>query len=497
MNMKLALDDITRIYETMRASSRQCIENGDYEESLGFIKAAARTAYLFNWIYADEELEEQLKTLSYRMIRSTPLDPRKGRIVLYDSFATDNRGLTQQYIRALKAQNSEFLFIFENENPKTSQAIRAELEQYGKCEIHSMDSTLSLVEWVSTLYERIHSYQPEKLLMHLSPWAAEAIIAFHALAPITKYQINLTDHAFWLGVKCLDYSLEFRDYGCTVSIAKRGLAESQLLINPYYPIIARVPFKGLPAETESRVVIFSGASFYKVYGRNDAFLYLVKRMLDENPEAVIIFAGNGEGRKIHNFIRDQGLERRFILIGNRSDINEVFARCDIYLGTYPIAGGLMSQFAAANAKPIVAFTTPDIPCNFVEGIVCHKKRVDITSTDENLFLTEVRKLVTDKTYRQQKGRLLREALIAPDDFNANFNSIMTARQSAYEWDFEEINYQAFTDLYLEVENNYQDPFKRLFLKTFKVRVLFAFPLLALKSLPKVLFRQFKLKLGLI
>ena len=36
-------------------------------------------------------------------------------------------------------------------------------------------------------------------------------------------------------------------------------------------------------------------------------------------------------------------------------IDAVFENCDIYLGTYPICGGLMSQYAAMHAKPILAY----------------------------------------------------------------------------------------------------------------------------------------------
>ena len=34
---------------------------------------------------------------------------------------------------------------------------------------------------------------------------------------LRRYQVNLTDHAFWLGAKPVDICIEFRDYGAIVS----------------------------------------------------------------------------------------------------------------------------------------------------------------------------------------------------------------------------------------------------------------------------------------
>lgn len=489
--MKLQLNDIVSSYEVMRTTSRKCINSGNYERAIQLIRSAARTAYLFNWIYSDDDLEEQIQIISKQMLSPLPLEYQKGRFVFYDSFGYDNRGLTQQYVRALIAQGAEFLYVFENESPENSINIRLELEEYEKCEIFSLDQSLPLKERLLSLYRVIYAYRPEKIFMHLSPWAVEALIVFHAFESVIKYQINLTDHAFWLGVRCLDYSLEFRSYGCTISLEKRNLDYGQLLVNPYYPITSKLEFKGFPVETKNRVVMFSGGTFYKIYGHNGCFFHLVKKILDENPEVLILFAGSGEGEEIDKFIRENQLQQRFILIGNRTDINEVVAHCDIYLGTFPITGGLMSQLAATNAKPILAYTTVDIPCNNVEGIVCHKHLVPITFTDEEAFLAEAKRLVSDEIYRLQRGRSLKEAIITATDFNSNFQQILQSNKNIIQFEIESINYESFTNLYLEVENNYQSPFKRLFLKTFRAQAILKLPVIFIKIAPKVLLAEVK------
>lgn len=493
MTLTLTLNDIKRTYEKIRTMGRRQIAAGNDDAALRGIETAAKIAYSFNWIYADDELETQLRIISKRKIKSEPLVPEPGRVVFYDSWGWDNRGLTQQYIRALKAMDIDFLFIFENEDPEQSSGIRSELNEYDKCEIFSIDRSLPLTGRLDSLHRRILTYRPEKLLMHITPWAVEALTVFHALTTVIKYQINLTDHAFWLGTGCLNYSLEFRSYGCTVSLEKRKLHRTQLLLNPYYPISSGETFRGFPEEAKGRVVLLSGGSFYKIYGQNGAYFRLVKRLLQDNPETVLLFAGNGNEKEIRKFIADNYLEKRFLLLGHRPDINEVFARCDIYLGTYPICGGLMSQLAAVNSKPILAYTTPDIPCNYVEGIICHNRPISITFTGEEAFFSEAKKMVRSDVYRRQLGEALRAAIISPEDFNHNFDTLLKTKQSHIEFKREEIDYDAFSALYLEVENNYLNFFKRLLLKTFWIKVPFLFPVVSFKILIALLFRRFSLK----
>lgn len=53
--------------------------------------------------------------------------------------------------------------------------------------------------------------------------------------PITRYLINLQDQTFWLGGNAIDYSIEFRPFGASVSMERRGLKREQLLMLPFYP----------------------------------------------------------------------------------------------------------------------------------------------------------------------------------------------------------------------------------------------------------------------
>ncbi len=480
--MALTLDDITRSYEKLKDLSRRRIRAGRHPDALAIIQTAATIAYHVNWIYTDDELEAQLREISDRTIRPERFTPVPGRFVFFDSWGWDNRGLTQQYVAALKHIGAEFLFVFENQDERQSQRLRAELRAYDRCEVFALDRSRPAIERMDALYRRIAAFRPERLLMHITPWAAEALAAFHALPGVLKYQINLTDHAFWLGARCLDYCLEFRDYGCTVSLEKRGLMGEQLLKLPYYPITASEPFRGLP-DTRGRVVIFSGSSFYKILGRDGAFFRLARRLLDENPEAVLLFAGGGDERPVRRFIRESGLDDRFLLLGHRPDVTEVFARCDIYLGTYPICGGLMSQLAAAHGKPILAFTTPDLPCNYIEGIVSAAPTRPITATSEEELLGQARRLVQDEQYRRRTGEELRASLTSRAEFDRSFERLLESNEPPHPFARERIDFDAFSELYLEVENRYLHSSTRLLAKAFRAKMPLLFPVMFLKSIP--------------
>lgn len=496
--MKLKLKQVDDSYEIFKKCALKAYQENEINKAIGYIKAASKIAYNINNLYTDADLEMLLEKISQYFTKYDNNKIKNSKLVFFDSFGWDNRGLTQQYIRALISNDNEFMFIFENFEKAKSENIYNELKNYEKCKILKLDNNVDSYSSIIKLREHIESYDPDIALLHLNPWAAEALIAFNCFPSITKYQINLTDHAYWLGSSCINYSLEFRHYGCNVSHYKRGLKKEQLLLQPFYPICESSHFEGFPIENLSeKIKVFSGGSLYKIYGKDKLYFRIIKRLLDENPSMIIFYAGGGDSKPITQFLRNNNLTHRFILLGHRKDITEIFKNCDLYLGTYPITGGLMSQYAAVNSKPILTYTTKDIPCNDVEGIVCHNKTIAITKYDLEDFFIEARRLCNDEDYRISKGKSLKQCVIKVDNFN---NSLMSNLDTVVKnIDFLEIDidYSAFTDLYLEVENNYTHTIKKIIFSTLKYKLLLIKPLLFFKiictlSYQKIL-NMFKVK----
>lgn len=484
------IEKVEQLYNKVKTLANESMRKGKWNDALNRIDLAARIAYTYNHNYMDVECEELLNTLSKNII-SEPIDfiPIENRFVFYDSTGSSNRGLVHQYIRALISWDVDFLYMLGSYNPVEAKILLNEIESFPKAEIFILDSSISKERQIKSVYQKLENYKPQKALLYLTPWDVVALTSFNASTQITKYQINLTDHAFWLGAKCIDYSLEFREFGCTISEQKRGIHKDKLLLQPFYPIIIPSKFMGLPKEvTSEKVIIFSGGAYYKIYGDNDRFFYILKQILDENPTAIILFAGWGDDKPIKRFILKNKVENRLLLLGFRRDINELVEACDIYLGTYPMSGGLMSQYAAVNGKPIISYTSPSRPGEYIESIVCHNIKTKITLTYSNLddFFVNVKKMIDDKDHRKHYSDILKEAVILPNEFNASLYQLVTTNINNRIINKQVIDYEILKKHGLVTENIYKSNLGIYFWKNLNILSLWFFPIFMIKHFPTFL-----------
>ena len=153
------------------------------------------------------------------------------------------------------------------------------------------------------LLKLIYEFRPQHVLFHLFPSDVLPLITFGIFKNITKYQINITDHAFWLGARSIDYSFEFRNRGASISHNQRGIAEEHLLYLPYYPWQEPNKFDGFPNKVDGKIKVFAGGSLYKIEGGDSVFYKIVKKILDENEEVVFLYAGGGDYTNINTFIK--------------------------------------------------------------------------------------------------------------------------------------------------------------------------------------------------
>lgn len=481
MKQKIVQKDIIKVCDKIKEMLNSAFVESQFEKVLSLIDIYARINYNFNFIYTDLEIEDLLSKLSSKLILSkTDFVPISGRVVFYDFFCA-GKVLELQYLRAFMAWGIEFLYIIERNSWNNLCRVLPEIEQYDKAEIFEIEETLSLTEKICLTYDRIVKYKPEKAFLQLAPWDVVAVTIFHALPQITRYQINLTDHAFWLGTKCIDYIIEFRNYGCTVSFEKRGISQKKILLQPFYPIIKYGDFQGFPEQvTKDNVVIFSGASYYKIYGEDKMFFRMLTDILELNPSVIILYAGQGDEGPLVNFIKKNNYEKRIFLLGFRSDINEVLEHCDIYLDTYPVGGGLMSQLAAINSKPILSYSNKMGLLNDVDSVVCTNNYdyINISHSDYTEFLKDANRLIHDKDYRSQMGCNLKKCMISSFDFNINLRKLIMLNKNEFDFHFEDIDYENIYHLYLDVENNYLHSFLLMMGKKFGFSTFRLFPKIA-------------------
>lgn len=426
---------LMKVYNRLVEDATFDYQSGNIALSIEKVEAAAQLQYYLNVIYTDSRLENLIDCFSKLGNNCFDFIPEDNNILFYDCFAFDNRGLTQQYIDAIcQNPNNKVLFVHENDFGKDSSNTIKLLEylgvryvELGKC---------SREERQAHLIEIINDFKPSKVFCHLAPESTLPLIVLRRYKNIEKYQINLTDHAFWLGSSVFDYIFEFREYGFQLSKEQRGIDESKLLYLPYYPWVEQYDFQGFPIDVKDKVVLLSAGAYYKIEDSGDTFFHIVRGILEKNRNIVFLLAGDGNRGHLQDLIESYGLDNRFLLLGNRSDINQVFAHSDIYLSTYPLGGGLVSQFAALNSLPILMYKSADI-----EEVVCTKRKYHFSYSRVEDLIEESYHLASDEKYRKDRGSFFRSLISDQNDFRRGLSLLLQTKKSsctsfANEYDFD-------------------------------------------------------------
>lgn len=481
--MKLTKSDIHRIISKIKRLSVSAYDRGDYDQAIRYVECASMIAYQTNILFTDNDLEELCRQLSLRLLAPLSEMPEKNpeRIVFYDSSGVDNVALTQQYLNAFTAWNIEFLYVLNNpfSNEKRAAHIYETLKNNPKATVFVVQRDLSRIEKMQAVYSKIVEFAPAKGFLHLAPGDILPLLVFDQFHWCERYMINMTDHAFWLGKNAVDYFFEFRAYGYTISLEKRHISPDRLLRLPYYPIVSCQPFKGLPSLPESNMVrIFSGGALYKTYGDHSLYFRLLELLLNNHPNVVIYIAGSGNETPYRKFIRKHHYEKRLHLIGQRDDIMHVFQHIDIYLSTYPIGGGLMTQLAAVNKVPVLAFADKDISCKHIDELLPYGEHGTQKLTQNSLesFALYAERLINDTAFRQEEGRKLQQRLMPSDEFNRLlYDHLFRYPKNPTRFRPVKIDYSAIEDIYMEVENKYMHNCIYDLVSTFKWKMIYLFP----------------------
>ena len=447
--------DILSIYRSLLEIANNYFEKGYWEKSIDYLSSSAKWAYQFNYFYTDNAAESLIRRICDRTINPVKVkSPENDKYVLLDSFCMDNRGLTQQYMRAMMHNKVEILYICTSRNLENGGDILQELNNYPGAQVLLFDKDDSdSIGIANKIVDEIARYCPAHLFLHIAPWDVAALISCCAISGVVKYNINLTDHAYWMGASLIDYNIEFRPYGKTVSIEKRGLIAEQLLELPFYPVnpIGH-PFRGLPSMPDDAVKILTGGAMYKMLGKNDIFFSMMEHLLSIAPNVYILVAGFSPNKTFSEKCSKVKDHDRILVIGLRDDIDSVFQECDIFLSTYPTSGGLMCQYAAKYGKPILAYRDADDIENAVEEMVNHFGGQFRSFVQMNDFVEYARRLIIDEQFRAAEGVSLAENTMTADMFSQSFAKMLSSRSTQLHWNLDHIDYDVFANRYLELEN---------------------------------------------
>jgi len=427
----------------------------DFDKALRLIELSTNLQYnyCFNKTLYDKELEHSLQKIADHLFENVEIVPEDDVVLFYDFFGYDNRGLTQQYLRALKKLNKRIVLVFENKKRQyKNEAILAEIEDYSNHTIYYLEGN-NRIELSNSLFTIIKNERPKDILMHLIPWDTIAYMVFFKLKGVTRYQINLTDHTFWLGTDITDVNIEFRSFGMNLSEQLRNIPVHKTRILPFYPILSTEPFQGFDFNSEGKKIIFSGSTFYKILGHNLEFFETILRLLKLDDRLIFVLAGSGNDKVIIDFITKHNLENRLFLIGDRYDLFEVMKRVDYYITTFPFTGALMTQIAVAAGIPAFAYVNSKSLYNGIEDLFFKSENFKHVESLDEL----VEKFSLEHSKAESKNSKEKESIINEEEFAEGLGKILKGENPM---SFLEkrvsiaASYQTFNELMIEIENLY-------------------------------------------
>lgn len=438
--------------EKLRTIARRAEARQADDDAMQAVRAAASLQYTYNQWYVDEESEAILQRIAGRLpVPGYQKDAADAKTVLfYDSFGLDTRGLACIYLKALADLGCHVIYLTQKHARGAQPQIQKETRQ-GDVTFLYLPQRLSLLEKAKRIAATFEEHRPAHAFFYCTPDDVAACVAFDRYeGSVVRYQINLTDHAFWLGKYAMDICLEFRDYGAAVSAQYRGIPQEKLQCLPYYPYAdLDMAYAGLPFEVDGRRVLFSGGSLYKTVGDGGRYIEMVRTLLAQEPELVFLYAGGGNAQGAAAIAGlAQAFPGRVYHIAERRDLFQLMEHVDLYLNTYPMLGGLMTQYAARAGRPPLTLRPVGQTGRSLEGFLLHPKRITAEFDTIEELAAEAHHLLHDAAYAAEAAERARAEVISPEGFQAMVARLLEEGVTGYPLHVEPVDTQSFRAEYI-------------------------------------------------
>lgn len=458
---------VNRDYEFYKRKAFEYWNQGDVRKALISVYVCGELAYRYFCVnsFGDDELDELLYQIGKSKLTIPTIDnPQDKRLIFFDSFASDNRCITEQYLDALHYNGYEILFVTSNSQFRGESKLGKLLSGYKNSRVVVLPPQTPLSQLANQVAQEIANWHASKAFIQIEPYDVMPIMLFSQYSgTLHRYFINLTDHAWWLGKNCIDTNLEFRQFGLALSTQVRGIEPLKEALIPYYPVSqlsSETVNNLLPEGLDGKFVIVTGGAFYKYLDADFTLLHLMLRVFKENPNVVLLMVGTTKaGIQYKQRAEKAGYEDRIFLMDNTPYLLSVFEHAQLYLCSYPMTGGLMAQIAAKQGLPVVAYSTKGMDYNDLTDI-CYSDQF-VIHNNANDFCEQIYRLVSDATYyngykesfdynEQREIRSFREAIknlmegscILPPDLEKKFPNI-----SSFSLNISYVNINAENALY--------------------------------------------------
>ena len=434
---------IDNLVSYLKSAIEKELDKRNYEMVLELISNTAMVLYIY---YEDDELENYLKKVSDDLVfEKFGKKDTTDAVLFFDGFGLNDRGLAQIYLKALCSIKHVVYVTFTDCTSSIPDIVK--IIDSSKSKIATIDRKAgNYISPIEQLNQILLKEKPQSFFFYSEPDDVIATVIMNADEGIlNRYQINLTDHAFWLGARCIDYCIEFRDYGASVSKYYRGIEENKIVKLPFYPMLHEErQFQGYPFQVDdSSKVIFSGGALYKTLGGDNKYYKIVDHLLENYSDVIFWYAGRGDDRELKKIISKY--PGRAYHTNERSDLFQVLQHSVFYLSTYPMAGGLMYQYAAKAGKVPLTLRYDEM----TEGILLNQESSDIEFDSLDSLFDEAQKLLIDEEYRNNRAIEMKKLVISENEFYNGMLQITEKGNSPYEIIFMLKDTSAFRNEYLK------------------------------------------------
>lgn len=419
--------DVQKDYKKLKNKAKRYVEQGEYENALKYIELAAYIMYPVSLIHADYEFENMLKCIGEYLGRNHIYkieDKCVPRVLFYDGFGYNLRGLACIYIQALVSAGVEILYL---SNRNQQEELMQELMRNPKNKVGYLDAETEL-GYIAEIHKYAENFRPTHVFIYTTPFDAKGISAFYGInVKATKILINLSNNVYWLGANVADLFLEFSNYWLQFSAQIRGIAKEKLILMPYYPVIKSIQTDNVEHDYSNKKLVVSGGAVHKLMGSN-IFFDIIKHILDKDAMTVFLYLGPSEPAKLKQLSKEY--PDRIFFDYERKDFFEIIKKSYFYLSTYPIAGGLMIQYAAAAGKVPVTYT------KFKENGMAMRELllnpdVEFVFDDLHEMYKMIDNLLDDNNYRRNIEGILEKSVMTRHVFDREMQLLINTGKTSF------------------------------------------------------------------
>lgn len=428
-------EEVIDIVNQIKSAIQKELTKEKLNHVLSLVSACAQLLYETNLYYMDPDLEDTLKLTAQKII-SKPLDTLDNEVVLfYDGFGLNDRGLAQIYLKALCRIKKVYYVTYSDRKNSIPDILKIlDLNHSVACFIDRRHG--DVLDRIKQLQDIITKVKPGHFFFYSLPDdVVGTTVLYGNEQSMIRYQINLTDHAFWLGIHCIDKCIEFRPYGANISSEYRNIPREKIVVVPFYPVIHyEKKFEGYPFTVSADTkIIFSGGSLYKTLGKGNVYYQLVEYILSNYPETVFWYAGSGNRSEMDKLIVKY--PGRVYLTEERSDLYQVLQHCYFYLSTYPLCGGLMFQYAAMAEKVPVTLRAGNVTDDFLINQDLLGMQFDNIEDVEQ----EIDRLMRDEQYAVDQGKKIKNCVIREETFDKEIACLLNGEKGYFPVSYKHID----------------------------------------------------------